>query len=73
MLWDDLSQAQAKGMLRQGLASGYSEWFATTSERISWAWVDTSAGGSWGPNGAQVTTYSIPYDREIVRLLYLLR
>ncbi len=69
--WQDAGEIEKKGLLREQLPSGYSNWFAIVEGKsIWWVYSDSSDGGVWTSEGVAITGCWVPYDVTLARAIY---
>ena len=69
--WLDAAESEKRGLLREHLPSGYSNWFAIVEGKsIWWVYSDSSDGGVWTSEGVAVTGCWVPYDDALARAIY---
>lgn len=69
--WAAAVESEMKGLLREHLPSGYSNWFAVVENKsIWWIYSDSSDGGVWTTEGVAVNGCWIPYDEDLARAIY---
>ena len=69
--WQDAAESEKRGLLREHLPSGYSNWFAIVEGKsIWWVYSDSSDGGVWTSEGVAVTGCWVPYDDALARAIY---
>ena len=69
--WKDAAESEKRGLLREHLPSGYSNWFAIVEGKsIWWIYSDSSDGGVWTSEGLAITGCWVPYDGALARAIY---
>ncbi|WP_140416133.1 hypothetical protein [Stutzerimonas nitrititolerans] len=68
--WAQAGESRSKGLLLETLPSGFAEWFAIKADGIWWIYMDTSDGGTWGPNGPQIKGYRVDHSIELAKAIY---
>lgn len=69
--WNNAAESEKKGLLRQRLPSGYSNWFAIVKNKsIWWIYSDSSDGGVWTSEGIGVNGHWVTYEETLALAIY---